>query len=54
MSAPVGRFLLARRNTQLDSGYAKTVQTWEEPDRQFGSAGVALGLRGDDDKEKKK
>lgn len=42
---------LARHNTRLGSGWAKTVQSWPQPAQAFGSLGVALGLQ-DRDKGK--
>ncbi len=35
---------LARHNTRLETGWAKTVQGWQQPTQAFGSLGVALGL----------
>jgi hypothetical protein len=35
---------LARHNTRLDTGWAKTLQVWQPPMQAFGSLGVALGL----------
>lgn len=40
---------LARHNTRLDAKYAAVVQGWTQPQRAFGSLGVALGL---EDREK--
>jgi hypothetical protein len=50
----LGRQMLARHNARLDSSFAKTVQTWDDADKAFGSAGLAIGLRGDDERDKKK
>jgi hypothetical protein len=36
---------LARHNTRLNADWAKTVQGWEQPQKAFGSLGVALGLQ---------
>jgi hypothetical protein len=44
----LAREALARHNVRLDAGWAKKVQGWEEPERAFGSLGVALGLQGKD------
>jgi hypothetical protein len=44
----LGREALARHNVRHDSGWAKVVQGWDEPERSFGSLGVALGLQGKD------
>jgi hypothetical protein len=44
----LGREALARHNVRVDAGWAKVVQGWEEPERAFGSLGVALGLQGKD------
>ena len=38
---------LARHNTRRDSGFAKTVQSWNDPDKAFGAAGALLGLHGE-------
>lgn len=40
---------LARHNTRLGANYAAVVQGWPQPQRAFGSLGVALGL---EDREK--
>jgi hypothetical protein len=40
----LARLDLARYNTRRDSSWAKTVQSWEGPERAFGWLGVALGL----------
>jgi hypothetical protein len=45
LSARLAREELARHNVAYDEGLAKTVQKWEDPDRAFGSLGVALGLQ---------
>jgi hypothetical protein len=42
---------LARHNTQLERGWAKAVQGWQQPMQAFGSLGIALGLQ-DRDKGK--
>jgi hypothetical protein len=42
---------LARHNTRLSSGWAKTVQNWPQPAQSFGSLGLALGMQ---DREKGK
>jgi hypothetical protein len=47
LAEQVARQELARHNVRYDSGWAKTVQGWEEGPRAFGSLGVALGLQGD-------
>jgi hypothetical protein len=44
----LAREALARHNVRHDSGWAKLVQGWEEPERAFGSLGVALGMQGKD------
>jgi hypothetical protein len=44
----LGREALARHNVRHDSGWAKVVQGWEEPERAFGSLGIALGMQGKD------
>jgi hypothetical protein len=36
---------LARHNTRLGANYAAVVQGWAQPQRAFGSLGVALGLQ---------
>jgi hypothetical protein len=36
---------LARHNTRLDKGWRSNIDSWDEPLRAFGQAGVALGLR---------
>ena len=43
LSALLAKMALARHNTRLDGGFAKTVQTWSDPDKAFGSAGAILG-----------
>jgi hypothetical protein len=52
LSALLAKQALARHNTRRDSGFAKTVQTWEESAKAFGAAGVILGLRGDEEKKR--
>jgi hypothetical protein len=44
----LAREALARHNVRRDGGWAKVVQGWEEPERSFGSLGVALGMQGKD------
>jgi hypothetical protein len=48
LSHQLARAALARHNTRQGSDSAKTVQSWPDPQRAFGSAGVALGLTGAD------
>jgi hypothetical protein len=54
LSAMLAKQALAQHNTRLDSGFAKTVQTWDDPAKAFGAAGALLGLRPGDEEEKKK
>ncbi len=36
---------LARHNVGINGGYARVVQSWQQPLRSFGALGVALGLQ---------
>ncbi len=53
LSKLLAKQVLARHNTRRDSGFAKTVQSWSDPDKAFGAAGALLGLRSGDDEKKK-
>jgi len=44
----LARLALARHNIRYASGITATVQGWPEPQRAFGSVGLALGLQGGD------
>ena len=51
LSAMLAKLALARHNTRLDSGFLKTVQTWDDPAKAFGLAGALQGLHGGKDGE---
>jgi hypothetical protein len=53
LSARLAKLALARHNTRLDSGFLKTVQTWDEAAKAFGLAGALQGLHGAEDEEMK-